>query len=1081
MAYSVISGAPTAPANTPAVSNEYITAYNSTTGAFTQAQPAYSQLSGLPTIEYQTVEGAGTALTQRATLNLIGSVSCVDNSGLARTDCTFSGGSGSFYQTVDANGTAQVQQPIVNFISGANASVTCTNNGGATRTDCTFAASSSAGGRLDQISPAGATNTDNNTTFAQVWNWALAGSTTAFTFGEATAATGSGNIILRATTALSSTAVPFQADSNGNGVLVSASGKLTKVGTGSIDAPSLSGLVPAASLPNPSASTLGGVESAAAVSHQWINSISASGVPALSQPAFTDISGSVAASQLPNPGASTLGGVESISCTNQFLNQISTSGVPQCATVAYSQVSGTPTLPANTPAVASQILTAYNSSTGAFTQAALPNPSATALGGIESLAFTSHFFVSSISTSGVPSATQPAFTDISGSVAASQLPNPSASTLGGIESYNAVSHQWINAISTSGVPSSTQPQFTDIAGTATEAQLTATTVFTDQAATFGAHAYDFSAATNFVIPKAAGATPTASGNIAYDTTANDYEGGVNGTNHIFAFIDSNLTGNAATATALVAAPSQCTGVNIAYGIAASGNANCNPLPNPAASTLGGVESLSCSATTWLNAISTSGVPNCAAVTWDLIGGAAANATIANAGHSTTFTQTNAANWFWENITAATSTVAQNSPILNLAGTYWNGTASALDGWTIQDVIAGGRKGGSLLTFAHSGTSAAVPATGVSIPSLVLGLGENFTETTAPATAATFDTCYGDSTLHGIKCEYNNSGTYSPLLLATGALTNGHLLKIASGTTMSDAGLVAANVMSSGCALPCGSGAGAVNVMTVTTSPVVSALGVGTIISVLPNLANTTTNPTLNADGTGNVVVEKLGSGGSLIPLAPGDWGTASLSYFMYDGANYELLNPLTDQAGTNIYFDASGNLQCNSAGGCNIGTTNPVGVAAINTVESPLVEGQSITGQLLLHGSFDSSTASATLTGNTILRCGNDTATTGTATACSTAVGPGSVSSASGTQGIYWQFENYFAGATVTQYNLECESASMTVVDCGATSKTVIGVANTTATPVQVVTAGQMFVNATSAVTLGDTVCTGATAGKITD
>lgn len=58
-----------------------------------------------------------------------------------------------------------------------------------------------------------------------------------------------------------------------------------------------SGTLPAARLPNPSASTLGGTQSAAAVSHQFINSISTSGVPALSQPAFTDISGTVTATQ----------------------------------------------------------------------------------------------------------------------------------------------------------------------------------------------------------------------------------------------------------------------------------------------------------------------------------------------------------------------------------------------------------------------------------------------------------------------------------------------------------------------------------------------------------------------------------------------------------------------------------------------------------------------------------------------------------------------------------------------------------------------------------------------------------------
>lgn len=55
-------------------------------------------------------------------------------------------------------------------------------------------------------------------------------------------------------------------------------------------------LLVGADLPNPSSSSLGGVQSAAAVSNQWINSISTSGVPALSQPAFTNISGVLAAS-----------------------------------------------------------------------------------------------------------------------------------------------------------------------------------------------------------------------------------------------------------------------------------------------------------------------------------------------------------------------------------------------------------------------------------------------------------------------------------------------------------------------------------------------------------------------------------------------------------------------------------------------------------------------------------------------------------------------------------------------------------------------------------------------------------------
>jgi hypothetical protein len=60
-----------------------------------------------------------------------------------------------------------------------------------------------------------------------------------------------------------------------------------------------SGTLNAARLPSPSTSTLGGIESYTAVPHQWINSISTSGVPTSTQPAFTDISGSIGASQLP--------------------------------------------------------------------------------------------------------------------------------------------------------------------------------------------------------------------------------------------------------------------------------------------------------------------------------------------------------------------------------------------------------------------------------------------------------------------------------------------------------------------------------------------------------------------------------------------------------------------------------------------------------------------------------------------------------------------------------------------------------------------------------------------------------------
>lgn len=63
-----------------------------------------------------------------------------------------------------------------------------------------------------------------------------------------------------------------------------------------------SGTLGAGRLPNPTSSTLGGVQSFAGTSSQWIRSISTSGVPASTQPAFSDISGVVVRSQLPQVG-----------------------------------------------------------------------------------------------------------------------------------------------------------------------------------------------------------------------------------------------------------------------------------------------------------------------------------------------------------------------------------------------------------------------------------------------------------------------------------------------------------------------------------------------------------------------------------------------------------------------------------------------------------------------------------------------------------------------------------------------------------------------------------------------------------
>jgi hypothetical protein len=65
-------------------------------------------------------------------------------------------------------------------------------------------------------------------------------------------------------------------------------------------------------------------------------------------------------------------------------------------------------------------------------------------------------------SSATASFVQPGFSDISGTVGASQLPTPTASTLGGVESLASAPHKWINQISTGGIPSATQPASSDL-------------------------------------------------------------------------------------------------------------------------------------------------------------------------------------------------------------------------------------------------------------------------------------------------------------------------------------------------------------------------------------------------------------------------------------------------------------------------------------------------------------------------------------------------------------------------------------------------------------------------------------------
>jgi hypothetical protein len=78
-----------------------------------------------------------------------------------------------------------------------------------------------------------------------------------------------------------------------NGALIAA------VATSSSATDLTTGTLPAARLPVPTASTLGGVQSKTCSASQWLNEITTSGVPNCAQPNFTDVAGTAALAQIP--------------------------------------------------------------------------------------------------------------------------------------------------------------------------------------------------------------------------------------------------------------------------------------------------------------------------------------------------------------------------------------------------------------------------------------------------------------------------------------------------------------------------------------------------------------------------------------------------------------------------------------------------------------------------------------------------------------------------------------------------------------------------------------------------------------
>lgn len=301
---------------------------------------------------------------------------------------------------------------------------------------------------------------------------------------------------------------------SGDATLVASTGVITVSGTGGVAfAPSAirdctnavnitSGILPAARLPAPTQTSLGGVQSTPVLSNQWMNGINASGIPTFAQVFFSNIGGSVAGSQLPNPTATTLGGVlmNIPPPPHTWVYGVDGTGTLRSSQAAFSDIGGV--------AAVGQLPALGASGTG-HSAGLAPDPGPTAgttrylrednswaappggtggspggssgqlqwnnagafagttlIGDVTFVASTGVMRVGSFN-GGTP------FGTLAGqnSVLASQLPAPTTTSLGGVQAAIPLSNQWVSGINTSGIPQFLQPAFSNIAGTVAGSQM----------------------------------------------------------------------------------------------------------------------------------------------------------------------------------------------------------------------------------------------------------------------------------------------------------------------------------------------------------------------------------------------------------------------------------------------------------------------------------------------------------------------------------------------------------------------------------------------------------------------------------
>lgn len=258
-----------------------------------------------------------------------------------------------------------------------------------------------------------------------------------------------------------------------------------------------------------------------------------------------------------------------------------------------------------------------------------------------------------------------------------------------------------------------------------------------------------------------------------------------------------------------------------------------------------------------------GVPT---IQWGALANATANLVLSNTNKTSTFTQTSAIIWLWENITVASALTTNQSPVFELQANYWNGTSSLPDDWKLNTILGVGTNGTSTFQFIHTGSTGIAA---VKVPNLIdLGTFQDSTGSVGTSGQVLSSTVTGTawvaaSSGSGTVTSVSFTGglisvataTTTPALTVAG--TSGGIPYFSSASTWASSALLAAT------GVVIGGGAG--------TAP---ATNTSLLFSVAANVANLTLGL---AGGVSSGEVTLLGATSGSTVLASGATGGGSLT------------------------------------------------------------------------------------------------------------------------------------------------------------------------------------------------------------